>query len=85
MTSYNLSALIGGKFISKKNPLQDLLSSLNAVISTNESTQIITGHVIYNPAYMYLQIPIENHPRPLICNRKMNKYYLRLQRRISFT
>ena len=36
-----------------KNPLQDLLSSLNAVISTNESTRIITGHVIYNPAYTY--------------------------------
>ena len=40
MTCYNSSALIGGKFILKKNPLQDLLSSLNAVISTNESTQI---------------------------------------------
>ena len=40
MTCYNSSALIGGKFISKKNPLQDLLSSLNAVISFNESTQI---------------------------------------------
>ena len=52
MTCYNSSALIGGKFILKK-PLQDLLSSLNAVISTNESTQIITGHVIYNPAYTY--------------------------------
>ena len=37
----------------RKNPLQDLLSSLNAVISTNESTRIITGHVIYNPAYTY--------------------------------
>ena len=37
----------------KKNPLQDLLSSLNAVISTNESTKFITGHVIYNPAYTY--------------------------------
>ena len=37
----------------KKNPLQDLFSSLNAVISTNESTRIITGHVIYNPAYTY--------------------------------
>ena len=23
--------------------------------------QFITGHVIYNPAYMYLQIPTENH------------------------
>ena len=33
--------------------LQDLLSSLNAVISTNESTRFITGHVIYNPAYTY--------------------------------
>ena len=38
---------------SQKNPLQDLLSSLNAVISTNESAQFITGHVIYNPAYSY--------------------------------
>ena len=37
----------------KKNPLQDLLSSLNAVISTNEGTEFITGHVIYNPAYTY--------------------------------
>ena len=44
-------ALISGKFICKKDPLQDLLSSLNAVISTNESTQFITVHVIYNPAY----------------------------------
>ena len=35
----------------KKNPLQDLLSSLNAVISINESTQFITGHMIYNLAY----------------------------------
>ena len=30
-----------------------MLSSLNAVISTNESTQFITVHVIYNPAYTY--------------------------------
>ena len=29
------SALIGGK-VAKKNPLQDLLPSLNAVISTDE-------------------------------------------------
>ena len=42
-----------GEKLFKKNPLQDLLSSLNAVISTNESTQIITGHLIYNPAYTY--------------------------------
>ena len=37
----------------QKNPLQEWLSSLNAVISTNDSTQFITGHVIYNPAYTY--------------------------------
>ena len=37
----------------QKNPLQDLLSSLNAPISRNESTLIITDHVIYNPAYTY--------------------------------
>ena len=35
----------------QKNPLQDLLSSLNAAISTNDSTQFITGHMIYNLAY----------------------------------
>ena len=52
MTCYNLSALIGEKFI-QKNPLQDLLSSLNAIFSTNESTTILKGHVIYNPAYTY--------------------------------
>ena len=49
----NPSALNGGNLFVKKNPLQDLLSSLNAVISTNESTGIITGHVIYNSAYTY--------------------------------
>ena len=47
------SGLIGGKFIFSKNPLQDLLSSLNAVISTNESTRFLTGHVIYNLAYTH--------------------------------
>ena len=35
MILINSSALISGKLICKKNPLQDLLSSLNAVISTN--------------------------------------------------
>ena len=40
-------------YLLKKNPLQDLLSSLNAVISTNENTRILTGHVIYNPAQTY--------------------------------
>ena len=37
----------------KKNPLQDLPSNLNAVISTNENTQIIASHVTYNPTYTY--------------------------------
>ena len=41
------------KNLFKKNPLQDLLASLNAVISTNESTWFITDHVIYNPDYAY--------------------------------
>ena len=41
-----------------------MLSSLNAVISINESTQIITGHVNYNPAYTYkfqLKTTIDGH------------------------
>ena len=58
------STLIGGKFI-KKNPLQDQLSSLNAVISTNESTQFVIGHVIYN-----LQIPTKNHQQLRLFNSK---------------
>ena len=41
------------KNLLKKDTLQDLLYSLSAVISTNESTWIITGHVIYNPDYTY--------------------------------
>ena len=35
----------------KKYPLQDLLSSLNAVISTNERNWILTGHVIFKLRY----------------------------------
>ena len=35
----------------KKNPLQDLLSSVNAVISTNERIEFITDHMTYNLAY----------------------------------
>ena len=53
MTCYNFECSPWWKMYSKKNPLQDLLFSLNAVISTNESTRIITGHVIYNLAYTY--------------------------------
>ena len=50
---YNFECSHWWKIYIKKNPLQDLPSSLIAVISTNESTRIITGHVIYNPAYTY--------------------------------
>ena len=57
---------------SKKNPLHDLLSSLNAVISTNESTRIMTGHVIYNPAYTYLQISTENHLSMPLVHQKLS-------------
>ena len=39
------------KLFFQKNSSKDLLSSLNAVISTNESTRFI--YVIYNPAYTY--------------------------------
>ena len=46
----NSSALVENLFF-QKNPLQGLLSSLNAVISTNESTRFITDHMIYNLAY----------------------------------
>ena len=53
MTSYDFECSHWWKIIIFLNPLQDLLSNLNAVISTNESTQFITGHVIYNPAYAY--------------------------------
>ena len=45
------STLIGGNLFFKKNPLQDLLSSLNTVISTNEKIEFITDHMTYNLAY----------------------------------
>ena len=35
----------------KKNPLQDLLSSLNDVISTNERHWIIIGHATFKLRY----------------------------------
>ena len=47
-----LSLHIGGKFIfQKKNPLQNLPSSVNAVISTNEKIEFITGHMTYKTGY----------------------------------
>ena len=33
--------------------VENLLSNLNSAISANESTEFITGHVIYNSAYAY--------------------------------
>ena len=47
----NSIALIIGNFILQKNPLQDLLSSVNTIISTNERVEFITDHMTYNPAY----------------------------------
>ena len=42
------------------NPLQDLLSSMNTVISTNERAWILTGHVTfdlrYNQIYQIYQL-----------------------------
>ena len=43
-------SLVENLFV-KKDPLQDLLSSLNAVISTNERNWILTGHVIFKLCY----------------------------------
>ena len=31
-----------------------MLSSVNAVISTNERIEFIAGHMTYNPAYTYI-------------------------------
>ena len=53
MTFYTFVCSHWWKIYLKRYPLQDLLSSQNAVISTKKSTQIITGHVIYKPAYTY--------------------------------
>ena len=47
---YRSSALIGGKFIFQKNPLQDFPTRINAVISTNERNEFITDRMTYNPA-----------------------------------
>ena len=54
MTCYKLECPHWWKiylYVYKKNPLQDLLSSLNAVISTNERNWILTGHVIFKLRY----------------------------------
>ena len=43
-------SLVENLFV-KKNPLQDLLSSLNSVISTNERNEIFTDDVIFKLRY----------------------------------
>ena len=48
----NSSVLIGGKFIFQKKSLQDLLSSVNAVISINGRIEFMIGHMTYNQAYL---------------------------------
>ena len=53
MTSYKFEFSHWRKIYLIKNLLQDFLSSLNAVITTNQSTRTITGHVIYNPTCTY--------------------------------
>ena len=44
----------------QKTLLQDLLSSLNAVISTNVRTRFIPGHMVYIPG-LYLNLTDDNH------------------------
>ena len=51
MTCYKFKCSHWWKIYLKKKNLQDLLSSVNAVISTNERIEFITGHMTYNPAY----------------------------------
>ena len=43
-------SLVENLFV-KKNHLQDLLSHLNSVISTNERNGILTDHVIFKLRY----------------------------------
>ena len=54
MTCYKFDCSHWCKIYLKNKPLQDFLSSLNAVISTKmRALEFITGHVIYNSAYTY--------------------------------
>ena len=50
-----------------------MLSSLNAVISTNESTRIKTGHVIYNPDYTY-KFQLKTTQELKQCNKSAELY-----------
>ena len=51
MTCYKFEWSHWWKIYFKKNPLQELLSSLIAVISTNERNQILTDHVTFKLPY----------------------------------
>ena len=44
-------SLVEKLFFKKKNPLQDLLSSLIAVNSTNKRNQILTSHMTFKLPY----------------------------------
>ena len=64
----------------KKNPLQDLLSSLNAVISINERNWILTDHVTfklhYNQIYQ-LKTTCNSQPtQPIINNEFIDQAYI---------
>ena len=57
MTCYEFKCSHWWKIYFKR--LQDLLSSVNAVILTNERFEFITGHMTYNPAYtLILQMTV---------------------------
>ena len=67
------------------NVLHDLLSSLNAVISTNESTQFITGHVTYKLAYTYkFRLKTTQTPAPIFPTAMHGcKYLYKLMKNIG--
>ena len=56
----------------KKKSLQDLLSSVNAVISTNERIEFIADHMTHNPAYTLILQTTTTKARTIF----KNKYYL---------
>ena len=57
--------------ISKNNPLQDLLSSENAVISTNDMIEFITSHMTYNPGELNSRPPLCGVPKLFISKFKL--------------
>ena len=58
MTCYNSCALIDENLFSQKNPLQDLISGLNTVISTKESIQIFVRSCDLQPGSKIQQTKI---------------------------